>query len=73
MPNPSPVQNEKLKAKQFRPVGEVPGNVPLARKATYITLPIDVHEALEALPKEEKITWLRQLITDAARKELIKN
>ena len=73
MPNPSPVQNDKLKAKQFRAVGKVPGDVPLARKATYITLPIDVHEALEALPKEEKITWLRQVISIAARKELIKS
>lgn len=69
--NPNPVQTEKFKKKRYQPLGEIPGDLPLAKKVTGIKLPVDVHEALEALPKKERITWLRKVISEAARKELI--
>lgn len=69
--NPSPIQTEEFKSKQFRPLGEVPGDMPLSKKVTGVRLPIDVQQAISALPKQEKITWLRRVISDAARTELI--
>ena len=69
--NPSPVQTEEFKAKQFKPQAEVPGDYPLAKKATGVRLPIDVDEAIRALPEKERVSWLRRVICDAARSELI--
>lgn len=69
--NPSPVQTEEFKAKQFKPVGEIPGNYPLAKKVTGVRLPIDVHDAIRALPEKERVIWLRRVICDAANRELI--
>lgn len=69
--NPSPVQTEEFKAKQFKPVGEIPGNYPLAKKVTGVRLPTDVHDAIRALPEKERASWLRRVICDAANRELI--
>lgn len=69
--NPNPVQTKEFKRKRYQPLGEIPGDRPLAKKVTGIKLPIDVHEAIEALPQKERITWLRNVISQAARKELI--
>lgn len=69
--NPSPVQTKDFKAKQYKPLGEIPGDYPLAKNAMMVKLPIDVDQAIRALPKEERISWLRRVICDAARSELI--
>jgi hypothetical protein len=69
--NPSPVQTKEFKAKQFKPQGEIPGNYPLAKKATGVKLPVDVDEAIRELPEKERVSWLRRVICDAARSELI--
>ncbi len=69
--NPNPVQTEEFKKKRFQPVGEIPGDQPLAKKVTGVKLPLDVHEAIRALPTKERVTWLRKVICDAARDELI--
>ena len=69
--NPKPKQTEGFKRKRFQPIGDVPGDQPLSKVTTSIKLPLDVHEAINALPKKEKITWLRRVVSDAARKELI--
>ena len=71
--NPNPKQTEEFKRKRFQPLGEIPGDQPLSKVTTSIKLPQDVHEAIHALPKKEKITWLRRVVSDAARKELISN
>ncbi len=68
--NPHPVQTQEFKKKQFKAVGEIPGDQPLAKKPISIKLPIDVNEAIRALPASERITWLRRVICDAAREEL---
>jgi len=69
--NPSPVQTGEFKAKRFQPKGEIPGDYPLSKKATGVKLPTDVDEAIRALPEKERISWLRRVICDAARSELI--
>lgn len=71
MPNPNPVQTKEFKAKQFKAVGEIPGNQPLAKKVMGIKLPIDVDTAIRALPEEERVPWLRRVISEAAYNELI--
>jgi len=71
MPNPSPKQTQEFKSKQFQAVGEIPGDLPLSRRNICIRLPADVQDAIDALPKEEKISWLRNVISNAVRKELI--
>lgn len=71
MANPSPIQSEKFKARRFRPQGEIPGNQPLAKKATGIKLPVDVDAAIRALPEKERVMWLRRVICDAAYTELL--
>ncbi len=69
--NPHPVQTQEFKKKRFQPVGEIPSDQPLAKQITSIRLPVDVHEAIRALPATERITWLRRVICDAAKSELM--
>ena len=69
MPNPNPVQTEALKAKQYKAYGKI--DVPLAKKATQIKLPIDVKEALDKLDARDRVIYLRELISNAVRKEII--
>lgn len=69
MPNPNPIQTEELKAKQFKPYGKV--DVPLSKKNTQIKLPVDVTEALDKLPSRDRVIYLRKIISDAVRKDLL--
>lgn len=71
MANPRPIQTEEFKAKRFRPQAEIPGNQPLAKKATGVKLPVDVDAAIRALPEKERVMWLRRVLCDAARAELL--
>ena len=72
MPNPSPKQTQEFKSKQFQALGDIPGDIPLSKKNITIRLPVDVQDALDALPKEEKITFVRSVLSDATRKRLIR-
>lgn len=67
MANPSPVQNERLKAKQFKRLN--PDSEPLASKQIQVRLPESIDVVVRALP--DKASWLRRVITDAARHELM--
>ena len=69
--NPNPVQNEELKAKQFKRVDEV--DEPLAERATSVKLPISVDAVMRSSfgTPQEKAAWLRRVITEAARRELM--
>ena len=69
MPNPSPTRTEEFISKQFKAKGAVPGNQPLAKRPTSVKLPIDVDAAIKAMSAEERTTWLRRVICDAAHKE----
>jgi hypothetical protein len=68
--NPEPVQTELFLAKQNKRVEDLFSNEPLADKPLTIKLPQFVYDAIQALPKEEKVSWLRNLISVAAVERL---
>lgn len=63
--NPNPVQTEEFKKMQFKPTSG--DYYPLADKQVQIRLPVDVKEALDAMPTNERVEKLRKLISDAVR------
>lgn len=71
MPNPNPTQSEEFKRKRFHAYGENEIEIPLAKKITALRLPQDVFDALEKMPAKERVIYLRSLIADAVRKDLI--
>lgn len=68
--NRNPVQSTQFKEKQFQAYGEV-GSIPLSKKAISIKLPQDVHDVLENLPSEERVTYLRRIISEGVRRDLM--
>lgn len=55
---------------QIKPVGEMPDE-PLGEKPLAVRVGKSVYEAVTALPRAERITWLRKTIADAAQRELM--
>ena len=47
------------------------GNVPMSKKVTGVRLPQDVTDALDQLPSEKRVDFLRKVISDAVREKLI--
>jgi hypothetical protein len=44
----------------------------LAKEATAVKLPQDIHDAIRrALPPAQRSAWLRRIISEAAKRELI--
>ncbi len=73
MGNPNPIQTKEFKAKQYKAKGEIPSDLPLSKKMTGVRLPLDIEDAIiRALPQEERVPWLRKVICDAVRAELLK-
>lgn len=70
MPNPHPTQTEEFKSKQFKAIGEVPEGVKLGKTPIAAKVPEDVEKLILALPKAERISWIRKVLTEAARREL---
>lgn len=73
MGNPTPVQTREFKERQYKARGDIPGNQPLSKKPTSIKLPVDIDDAIRSLPEEERVPWLRRVICDAARAELLQS
>lgn len=69
MPNPHPIQTDKLKAKQFKAYGEI--DTPLAKKNTQIKLPVDIQQALDQLDSRTRVIYLRQIISEAVRRDFL--
>lgn len=67
--NPKPVQTHEFKQQQFHAYGEL--DAPLSKKVTGVKLTVDVHEALQKLSASERVNYLRKIITDAVRRDLI--
>jgi hypothetical protein len=65
--NLSPVQTEKFKAGWFKRADG--GTEPLSDKLTCVRLTQSVENSLKSLPN--KSVWLRRVITEAARRELM--
>ncbi|ABW29245.1 hypothetical protein [Acaryochloris marina] len=57
-------------AQQIKPVGEMPDE-PLGAKPLAVRVGKSVYDAVTALPRAERITWLRKTIADAAQRELM--
>jgi hypothetical protein len=66
MPNPRPKQTEAFKAKQFA----VKGDEPLA-KTRGVRLPQSIDALIEQMPSDERSQWLRRVIVEAAKRELM--
>lgn len=67
MANPSPVQNERLIAKQFKRLN--PDSEPLASRQIQVRLPESIDVVVRKVP--DKANWLRRVITEAAKRELM--
>ena len=70
MSNPNPTQTEGFKGQQFKVYGEELTE-PLSKKVTGLKLPQSIHDALHALPQEERVKYLRRVISDAVKRDLI--
>ena len=71
MANPTPVQSQEFKSSQFKAHGEILSDQPLSKKVIGIRLPLDIEAAIKTLPEEERVAWVRNAITKAARTELL--
>jgi len=71
MPNPSPRQTEEFKKHWFKRVGEAPTDEKLERTPVAVTVGKSIYEAIHRMDRPERITWLRKLITEAVRRELL--
>ena len=68
--NPKPVMTKEFIDQQIKPVGEMPDE-PLGEKPLAVRVGKSVYDAVTALPRAERITWLRKTIADAAKRELM--
>ncbi len=67
--NPNPVQTAEFLAKRFK-ADDVPEGVKLQKSLTAVRLPEDIAALIDGLGKEKPV-WLRRVITDAAKRELL--
>jgi hypothetical protein len=67
--NPQPVQTPEFLAKQFAPAADLPAGVELAKAALCVKLPADIDSLVR--PLENRSEWLRRVIVEAARRELM--
>jgi hypothetical protein len=70
MPNPNPRQTEEFKKHWFKPVGEAPPEK-LERTPVAVTVGKSIYAAIYSLERPDRITWLRRVITEAAKRELL--
>ena len=68
MANKKPKITDDFKQQQYRAYGDVEEK--LAKKNAFIKLPVDVQEELDSWPQEERIIFLRSLITNAVREKV---
>ena len=67
--NPNPVQTPEFIAKQFK-AEDVPAGVKLAKRMTAVRLPEAIANTIDSLGKKKPV-WLRRVITEAAKRELL--
>ncbi len=54
---------------RFKQVAEQP----LDKKITGVRLPADIGEIVRSLPNSQRSEWLRRVISEAAKRELVEN
>lgn len=62
------MQNEYLRAKQFKRMD--PDSEPLASRQIQVRLPESIDAVVRNIP--DKATWLRRVISEAAKQELMR-
>jgi hypothetical protein len=67
MPNPSP---RKEFLRPYRAVGDLPDE-PLGSQPIAVRVGQSIQAAIHELPRADRITWLRRVITEAAQRELL--
>ena len=65
--NPNPVQNESLKSKQFKPIGDRA----LARKAIGAKFPQEIAAILDGMPSRERSQFLRDAVSEKLARDSI--
>ncbi len=68
--NPNPIQTKEFRNHQFKPVSTLPKE-PLAKQPVSLKVEQSVWELIQTLPRKDRIEWLRRVIGDAARNELV--
>ena len=71
MSNPNPIQTQTFKDQQYQGYIEDWLNEPLAKQVTGVKLPQSIHEALRLLGAEERVKYLRRVICEAVKRDLI--
>jgi hypothetical protein len=69
--NPSPVLTKEFLKQRIKPIGDMP-NEPLGEKPLAVRVGKSVYESVSSLDQRDRINWLRRVITDAAKRELMK-
>lgn len=69
--NPKPVQTPEFLAKQFGPAQDLPEGVDLAKSALCVKLPMEIDAVIRPMPNRSE--WLRRVICEAAKRELMAN
>jgi hypothetical protein len=73
MGNPTPIQTEEFKEHIRKPLGKLPGDIPLGSKVWGLKLPQDVEDYLnewDSQNKAERISWMRSLIVNEVRERI---
>lgn len=71
MSNQNPVQTEAFKEQQYQGYKEDWLNEPLAKQVTGVKLPQSIYEALRSLPSQQRVKYLRRVISEAVKRDLI--
>ncbi|WP_026736141.1 hypothetical protein [Fischerella sp. PCC 9605] len=71
MSNPSPLQTQAFKDQQYQGYKEDWLREPLAKQVTGVKLPQSIHKALRSLSAEERVKYLRRVICEAVKRDLI--
>jgi hypothetical protein len=71
MSNQNPIQTEAFKEQQYQGYIEDWLNEPLAKQVTGIKLPQSIYKALRSLPSEQRVKYLRRVISEAVKRDLI--
>jgi hypothetical protein len=69
--NPNPLLTKEFLEQRIKPIGDMP-NEPLGEKPLAVRVGKSVYESVSSLNQRDRINWLRRVITDAAKRELMK-
>lgn len=71
MANPNPKQTQAFIDQQNKGFIEDWIDEPLAKQVTGLKLPQSIHDALHALAPEERVKYLRRIISESVKRDLM--